>query len=379
MIYQESQLLDLVAVLYDCALDPLGWKRFLSRLSAELNSPGSIFFILNPQTQKSIACASSGLDPTGVEEYNDHYVKVDLRVKAAMTWPEGLLAVERSFVPEEIYRKSEILNDFLLKYDFYHMVGGVVLKDPSAVAAFGVQRHPGQEPFGEPEVEFLNALSPHLKRAGQLTLRLARNEAHRKGLEAALDYLPIGVALVNEEATVLALNRQAEAIIAKNDGLATMGGRLCASRPRATAELRRLIAAASSTTCGKGLSSGGALSLPRPSLLRPLSLLVTPAPASEHRDGHMHPTAVVFITDPEEETHSAQEILMHLYRLTRAEARLASVMMQGTSLREAADRLQLSYETCRSQLKSVFLKTETSRQTDLVRMLLRSPAGFYSA
>lgn len=374
-MYRESQLLDLISLLYECALDPLDWKRFLSRLSAELNSPGSIFFMLNPKTQKPIACSSSGLDPTGVEEYNDHYVKVDLRVKAAMTWPEGLLAVERSFVPEEIYRKSEILNDFLLKYDFYHMVGGVVLKSPSAVAAFGVQRHPRQEAFDEPEVEFLNALSPHLKRAGQLALRLARDEAHQKGLEAALDYLPIGVALVNEEARVLALNRQAEAIIGRNDGLATVGGRLCASRPSATKELRRLVSAASRTSRGQGLSSGGALSLSRPSLLRPLSLLVTPTPVSEYRDGRTHPTAVVFITDPEEEMHSAEEILMHLYRLTRAEARLASVMMQGTSVREAADRLELGYETCRSQLKSVFQKTETSRQTELVRLLLRSPAG----
>ena len=103
------------------------------------------------------------------------------------------------------------------------------------------------------------------------------------------------------------------------------------------------------------------------------------AKRSQIRGNRSRDRAVVFITDPEEETHSAQEILMHLYRLTRAEARLASVMMQGTSVGEAADRLQLSYETCRSQLKSVFLKTETSRQTDLVRMLLRSPAGLSSS
>lgn len=374
-MYQQSQLLGLIGQLYDCALEPQAWRGFLKQLSEALNSPGGIFFIQNPKTNQLITGSFSGLDPDGVEEYNEYYVGVDLRLKSLLRLPEGSVGLESTFVPDSQYRRSEFLNDFLLKYGFYHVLGSLVLKDPSAVSVVAIQRQPKQGPFERREVEFLKALCPHLKRASQLTLRLAEKKAYEKGLAEALDYLSFGVALVNEEAKVLAMNRPAQAIVKSEDGLSTIGGRLSASRPRETLELRRLIAEASRTSHGEGLSSGGALALPRPSLLRPLSVLVTPVPSSEFHDGLTHPTAVVFVTDPEQEAAPAQDILMRLYCLTRAEARLAAVMMEGVSVREAADRLRLGYETCRSQLKNVFLKTDTFRQGELIRLLLTGPAG----
>jgi DNA-binding CsgD family transcriptional regulator len=58
--------------------------------------------------------------------------------------------------------------------------------------------------------------------------------------------------------------------------------------------------------------------------------------------------------------------LEHRFRFTHAEARLVVHLVQGTSLKSSAKVLGIKYETGRTYLKSVFHKTRTHRQAELV-------------
>jgi len=58
------------------------------------------------------------------------------------------------------------------------------------------------------------------------------------------------------------------------------------------------------------------------------------------------------------------------FGLTQAEARLALHLVTGETLRSAAAKLSISYETARSHLKNIFKKTATCRQTQLVVVIL---------
>ena len=64
-------------------------------------------------------------------------------------------------------------------------------------------------------------------------------------------------------------------------------------------------------------------------------------------------------------------ILATTFRLTPAEAKLACVIARGASPKIAAGELKISRETARNQLKSVFAKTDTHRQSELVALLLQ--------
>ncbi|HEY4847511.1 MAG TPA: helix-turn-helix transcriptional regulator [Methylocella sp.] len=64
-------------------------------------------------------------------------------------------------------------------------------------------------------------------------------------------------------------------------------------------------------------------------------------------------------------------ILAKTFRLTPAEAKLASVIARGASPDIAARELKISRETARNQLKSVFAKTDTHRQSELVALILQ--------
>ena len=64
-------------------------------------------------------------------------------------------------------------------------------------------------------------------------------------------------------------------------------------------------------------------------------------------------------------------ILAKTFRLTPAEAKLACVIARGASPEIAAGELKISRETARNQLKSVFAKTDTHRQSELVALILQ--------
>jgi DNA-binding CsgD family transcriptional regulator len=64
-------------------------------------------------------------------------------------------------------------------------------------------------------------------------------------------------------------------------------------------------------------------------------------------------------------------ILAKTFRLTPSEAKLACVIARGASPEIAAGELKISRETARNQLKSVFAKTNTHRQSELVALLLQ--------
>ena len=80
--------------------------------------------------------------------------------------------------------------------------------------------------------------------------------------------------------------------------------------------------------------------------------------------------------DPETVPAVTHDLIRKLFGLTEAEAELAVALCGGKTLDDAATERGTSVHTTRSQLKSIFGKTGTKRQADLVSLLLASPAYF---
>jgi DNA-binding CsgD family transcriptional regulator len=63
------------------------------------------------------------------------------------------------------------------------------------------------------------------------------------------------------------------------------------------------------------------------------------------------------------------------FDLTPAEVRLVLRLMEGESLRSSAAALGIAYETTRTVLKSVFQKTGTCRQAELIIVIINAMKG----
>jgi DNA-binding CsgD family transcriptional regulator len=80
--------------------------------------------------------------------------------------------------------------------------------------------------------------------------------------------------------------------------------------------------------------------------------------------------ACVFITDPDRSPLPAAAHLQHTFGLSAAETRVATALLDGESIERLSDRLCISRNTARTHLRRLFAKTDTTRQADLIRILL---------
>src|SRR5262245_24375326 len=69
------------------------------------------------------------------------------------------------------------------------------------------------------------------------------------------------------------------------------------------------------------------------------------------------------------------DLLRRHFGLSPAEARLALHLVAGATLRSAEVKLSINYETARTHLKNIFNKTGTSRQAELVIVIVTALPG----
>ncbi len=93
---------------------------------------------------------------------------------------------------------------------------------------------------------------------------------------------------------------------------------------------------------------------------------------SEYWLGGAQPSAILFVSDPDKLTGGGAEEVMGAYGLTPSERRLLAELIEGRSLSEAADVLDITRATSRNRLARIMTKTDTHRQSELIQLILRS-------
>lgn len=85
----------------------------------------------------------------------------------------------------------------------------------------------------------------------------------------------------------------------------------------------------------------------------------------------MRPRAVLLLRTIERDMADAVAIMGDAFRLTGAERRVLSCLLEADSPGEMAARLHLSMNTIRTQMKSIFAKTCTGSQRELLVLASR--------
>jgi DNA-binding CsgD family transcriptional regulator len=248
----------------------------------------------------------------------------------------------------------------------------LIAQDQLTTSEISVLRSRRAGRFTSNEVALFEYLAPHLQCAVRIHNRIAGLESGLNAATAALDRFPTGIVAVNSDAKVILTNRAADAILKRGDGLMVRNGLRAASRQQ-TVNLRNAIAAVSMQRDSGIPRPETVVQVYRPSGATPFEVLVSPlASNSSLRRGA---TALLFITDPEAEATLDSRKLHELFGLTPAEIRLSIAVVKGKSVAEYAHEAAISLNTARTHLKRVYSKTGVRRQSELVRLLLKSSAG----
>ena len=190
-------------------------------------------------------------------------------------------------------------------------------------------------------------------------------ERRIRALGAAFDQTAFGVLLLSAQSQIVFENEAASEMLAAADGIARVNNVLRATNLADGITLQTVI----SHAAGQHSKRAPLLTLRR-SAGPPLVAVLLPA--GESADGRDDAAVVMYLVDPGGDIETMLQPLCHLYGLSTVESTLVSHLANGDTLAAAADRMHIREQTARSYLKTIFIKTGTKRQTQLISRLLLS-------
>lgn len=368
----QPELLRLIDSIYEGALSDSAWICALTQLMHLVNGSGALLMIFDPTTSALVRMDNIRMDPEAMDAYDKYWVHHDPRLAPALTMPVGKVFSERSLVPERAWRSSEILNELLIPNDVSQIAATWIEKSDRRVVSLAIQRSSSAPPFCRDELNWIQGVVPHLRRSLVIKDRLGFANCRFSTVIELMDRLPFGLLLVDRDRRIIESSQPARITLARHDGVFSRSGILQCVDNRHTADLIRLIQSGSSDP--ESSSAGGSITIRRGGSEKPLILSVIPISIADALYISPHVAACVVIFDPNSAVEATPAVIRQSLGVSPAEARLVAALSQGFSLKEAADQLCVTINTARTQLKSVFAKTECRSQRALLAQVATSPA-----
>jgi DNA-binding CsgD family transcriptional regulator/PAS domain-containing protein len=368
---QPNQLFsELIGTIYQGALEEQPWQSFLAALR-ELMAAVNTTLVLRPPTERGKGVLlTDGGSLAEITTYNESMFVLDPFVDLQ----PGEVKTLSEFIADEDLINTQLYQVCMAPAGLYHSLGADMKVPGEMEARLRIARIKGAKAFDDDDKALIRSILPHLERAITIHARLNKIESERALYAGAVEQLSVGCIVLDENARVLSSNPMAAKLIAQKDGLILLNDNLYLSTRDQTNELQEIIIAVLDQR-QQTPAIVQAMKVHRPSGLNDLGLVVRPVPVTEWSEGQSVPSVAIFVSDPELASEAPSQVITRLFGLTPAEASLAMLLTNGLTLDEASVQLNITRNTARTHLRSVFSKTGVGRQTLLVRLILKSVAS----
>ena len=365
---EQARIGSLLDLIYESALDAERWPSLLERLAGLFRCHfADVFARTSDRTR--YRGAAFGLDERDYQDvFLDTWVKRNIWANNRPVETAGEVLSTRQMVSPHDLMNSEMYADYLAPRGLHEGLRLAIWAGGGWVQDISLLRPWSAGAFEPSEIALGEMLLPHLQRAATVARRLRAAEAReRTGLDA-LETLRHPMILLGADGQAVHFNASAALLVAEGDGLGLEGALLRGANAAATAALRSAVA---SGVSGRRLA--GTVRLPRASGRPPLTMIVMPLGVDQDWSLPAAPAALAVVSDPLAVSGLTAPRLAELFGLTQAEAELAVDLLSGFDVTEVADRRGRSVHTVRSHLARLMGKTQTRRQSELMRLLMDLP------
>jgi DNA-binding CsgD family transcriptional regulator/PAS domain-containing protein len=357
----------------DVAVGRAEWQDVADRLSDVL--PGSAISIVTYDwpSRAVLQTIYSNIERQRVESYQQYYAPKNPWLDYWDNAPSDVVLLSEEEYPVTLFRNSEFYVDWLGPQEHLASAAGIKINvGEGEIFHLSWHYRRDQAPSYDAAARKILEGTKASIQAGVEVARQIRGFAELGIREAALvdrsDEVAILVGL--DRRIVDANQRAADAFIAE-DLFVGRGNLLSLRNPDAQRWLDGLLA---------DLANGRPLSKPSKVVpWRDTAVRVTAASLPAHGNSFaripLAPRRLLLLSVRQLPTTRAQldeEALRVAYGLSTAEIMLCQHLLDGRSLQEIAKLAAVSEGTIRQRVKSVFLKTRTHRQAELVALLARS-------
>jgi len=370
MLLVSPELLSaVVGSIYEATYDPTLWAAAIGNLENLFHGSKACFGRYGPDIQANDIVATRPDRAFQLRYLEELAHEQNIFADAIGAAPVGMVYRDHALVGGDRLKRTRLWNEWMAPQDMFGGLGCKVLETGSSYWYFDVQRGHGQAGFEAADAELLRIIVPHLARAAEIR-RKFQSAQH---LASTFSQLPFGVIVVDGHMRIATINAAAEAILRRPEtGLLSRSGHLVATNAGSMTALQQLVAHACSMREDAIPGVGGDLLIrtKRRGIGADLGISVGPLVnrIEELPFGGRH--AAIFIREISLELPAGfREQIRTFFDLTPKEAALAARLASGMTLKEAAADARISINTARSYLDSVFLKTGTHQQSQLVALL----------
>lgn len=346
----ESQWLDAI---YATSLKPSLWPDLLERVCGRVNAVAASINRIDPIVRKASLFYEFGTNPIYSASLLTTYAGMSPIGGAVLTAEVDEPLTAFDFIDEDEYLSSRFYKEWCQPQGYYDMLGAILMKSPTDVSAISTVRAKSAGRYGDVERAFVGDIAPHVRRAVTISGLLDSKELERELLVEVTDTLAAAVFILDGQGRTLRHNASADGMIA-NGEVNVRDGVVVLSDPDAQSALRQAL----------GRSGGG-----QPSLF-PLKsaagAIYVAALISVRASG---PFALL-INLQAPTSPSIGAAIRRAYNLTPRELSVLLAIIQGNSIENAALSLGIEAPTARSHLHKIFVKTDTTRQGELIQKIL---------
>lgn len=353
----DGELIDLI---YAAMLGESSWQTFLDRLSDNAPDGRTILFSHNMSQSDDFLAMASRFEGPELDAYASYFVNVNPWLEFCALRQVGLGIHSDEILPDDELSKTEFYNDYLKPNNIARSIGVTIDKAGHCPLIVSTVTSSADFEMNSAFSEQLTRIAPHLRRAS----RFYRNGPSRwSGFEigaSLFDAVDTGLIVLGEDRRIRTISNAGQRILE--------GGELSSMSP--TGQFRFINEDAQSVMSAmlrRTYEGQKTVSLPLNGVKLTL-LRVVRDQISFYFEG---PTVVALM---ERSTNtppaSSLEQFVENHGLTFAEQRALLGLLDGKSVNQIASDSTLSRETIRSQLKSLFAKTGTHSQKELLRTAL---------
>jgi DNA-binding CsgD family transcriptional regulator len=362
----RDRIIATISHIHDAGLGPEKWPEALSHVTALIDGQGASLEFMERPSLRHCGMYSHGLPDVGA--YMEYYAPKSPRYPHLSRQPTGSVQYDTLYYDEDAMDAHPFYMEFLAEFDMRYFLGGVVAKSTHDLAAFAVQISPKQGHPNAAKIKTMALLLPHIQQAADVMRRLGNLSNAPAPLETTLDWLIDGVLMLAVDGSIRYANQAAQTIFRANDGIAVRHGAVQVASDDARTKLAAAIRAAALLRDSQVTDAMQSDFLARrPSAAPAYGVSVRPLLAEFGK--RPMAVALVFIHDPLIRSKTSTEKLSHIFRLTTAEADIATALCLGLSPNEYALKHNVSRNTVYTHIRNLKIKTDSRRMAELIRKL----------
>jgi DNA-binding CsgD family transcriptional regulator len=343
------------------------WAFFLNELR-ELVGANKAFFFLNsigdstPLVMEYNTSVEHG--PELMMEYQRRYQE-DPFYEVVRYAPEGSVIDFKKHLDVLSYKDTDFYQSILVPVKSHHVIASVLFRDGMYESYFSICRDIDSPAFGEAEFHLLQLLTPHLKQAAELYKLLRINEAKLNLSARILNHSGTALLVCDKDRRIIYINQLAQSRIEESTHLSQVNGYLRCSEPNIFKELQRRILDACALF-DSSFNDHKSVIIHHDQGDFPLILSISPLMANTGLNELNFPACLININLHKTVDWSA---LKESYSLTPKELRLTQELYENKKLQQLTEEFSVSYNTLKTQLRSIFAKMQVSSQTELMVVL----------